>query len=640
MSTTHTTRVGSMRPSQLMWSYGIGAMIDLPRLSVMVEGLEQWNLDEARLISEERLLAAVRRVLGPQVAELREPPLPEGETFDLDATDPALRIGVPVGVFPRWLRCPRCGLLTRAETEVFSFKPEPWRPDESRFVHDRCSKRKNGPPPSCVPARFLVACAAGHLDDFPWHEFVHRGPSTCDGTLRFYEVGSSLETANLFVACDNGQGFPSTDADDVHHGTDSGCGMRPRSLVEAFGKSRETSLPKCRGRHPHLRHATGRCDQQLEAILLGSSSSWFPKAVSAISIPTAATELGQIVEDNWAMFSKIDSIDEVAVMRKFEQLRAAAKFGDEEIWAAISSQRDTDPGDIEDDDIRLPEWNVLSDPAAAPAGDDFMVTMGDVPLDLEAWFQPTILVEKIREVNALVGFTRLEAPEEIARGGRDLSFAPLSIDPPRWVPANEVRGEGILVRLQPEAVARWESRLDVGEHLRSLIDANTAWRRARRFPDVDVGYPGHRYVLLHSFAHLLMRELALECGYSSASIRERIYASPSDEGDMCGVLIYTAAPDSEGTLGGLVRLGEARMLGHLIRQAVRHAQLCAADPLCSEHDPVPDRVLHAAACHACTFAPETACECGNRFLDRAVAVPTVSSPAVSFFEGLGNAEQR
>jgi hypothetical protein len=130
-----------------------------------------------------------------------------------------------------------------------------------------------------------------------------------------------------------------------------------------------------------------------------------------------------------------------------------------------------------------------------------------------------------------------------------------------------------------------------------------------------------------------MRELALECGYSASSIRERIYASAPDKGGMAGVLIYTAAPDSEGTLGGLVRLGEPKMLGRLVRQALEHASLCAADPLCAEHDPVPDRSLHAAACHACTFAPETGCEHGNRFLDRATAVATLTTPGISFFEG-------
>ena len=147
----------------------------------------------------------------------------------------------------------------------------------------------------------------------------------------------------------------------------------------------------------------------------------------------------------------------------------------------------------------------------------------------------------------------------------------------------------------------------------------------------DEGWPGERYLLLHSFAHALIRELALECGYTASSIRERLYATTSgDPEPMAGVLLYTAAPDSEGTLGGLVSLGEPDQLGPLLRQALERAQLCSSDPLCSEHDPRSDSSVHAAACHACQFASETSCERGNRFLDRATLVPTLARDVAYF----------
>lgn len=634
MSGSFDVRVGSMRPSQLMWSYGIGAMIDLPRLSVMVEGLDRWSTDHARVISEDRLLAAVRRALGPQVQRLFEPPMPEEEPFGLPPSDPAYRIGVPVGVFPKWLRCPRCKLLSDVDSGVFTREGNSTRPDDIQYVHKGCPKQGRGKPPTCVPARFVVACQAGHLDDFPWREFVHRGPTTCQGTLRFYEVGSSLETANLFVACDEGLGFPGrVDRENEHHGGGAGgCGMPPRSMVDAFGDRARNTLPRCRGRHPHLRDATDDCGRQLRTILLGSSSSWFPKAISALSIPTAQSELDQAVEENWALLESADSIANIAFSRKANLLRGAAKFSDEEIFNAVEARRSGEMGPADTEDMKLPEWEVLSDPASAPRGEDFLVTMGEIPTGYGDFLDPTILVEKIREVNALIGFTRLEAPEELLRGDDDLTYAPLSMNPPTWVPANEVRGEGILIRFRDDVIEAWEESQPVIEHLGALVTANDAWRAARGL-DPGVGYPGHRHVLIHTFSHLLMRELALECGYSASSIRERIYASPVGEGGMAGVLLYTAAPDSEGTLGGLVRLGEARMLGRLIDQARDHAALCAADPLCTEHEPVPDRSLHAAACHACTFAPETACEHGNRFLDRATVVPTLATQVAAFFRG-------
>ena len=136
---------------------------------------------------------------------------------------------------------------------------------------------------------------------------------------------------------------------------------------------------------------------------------------------------------------------------------------------------------------------------------------------------------------------------------------------------------------------------------------------------------------MHTIAHLLIRELALECGYNAASIRERIYGDTSSENKQAGILIYTAAADSDGTLGGLVELGKAENLERLLHQALNRAKVCSSDPLCSEHNPEKDRTLHAAACHACTFAAETSCEKNNRYLDRALVVPTLDDSGASYF---------
>ena len=138
--------------------------------------------------------------------------------------------------------------------------------------------------------------------------------------------------------------------------------------------------------------------------------------------------------------------------------------------------------------------------------------------------------------------------------------------------------------------------------------------------------------MLHTLSHLLIRELALECGYNAASIRERIYADAEGQEPQAGILIYTAAADSDGTLGGLVDLGKPENLGRLLKQALSRAGICASDPLCSEHEPEKDRSLHAAACHACSFVSETSCEFGNRYIDRTLLVPTLDVVDAAFFD--------
>lgn len=243
-----------------------------------------------------------------------------------------------------------------------------------------------------------------------------------------------------------------------------------------------------------------------------------------------------------------------------------------------------------------------------------------------------ILVERLREVRALVGFTRIGSPgdfNDVAEFPLDRQV-PVSRRPPRWVPASEVRGEGIFIRFDETKVAAWCDT--AREREQEFLAAHRQWRRMRNIDPPDAGFPGIRYVLLHSFAHAFIRQLALSSGYTAASIRERIYSrDPGLRGEpMAGVLLYTAAPDSEGTLGGLVSLGETAVLASHLDAALEQVQLCASDPLCAEHAPQ-EAVVHGAACHACLFASETSCERGNKYLDRSVLVDTFARGALPFF---------
>ena len=241
-----------------------------------------------------------------------------------------------------------------------------------------------------------------------------------------------------------------------------------------------------------------------------------------------------------------------------------------------------------------------------------------------------VLLERLRKVNALVGFTRIEARDEFA----DNATAPsrLGKGVPTWVPACEVFGEGLFLQFDEQAVKNWEELPAVKEECKRLEIGYRSWRTNRGL-DASKGFPGARYYMLHTLAHLFIRELALECGYNAASIQERIYAQ-GGANPMAGFLVYTAASDSDGTLGGLVELGSPARLEQIMRQAISRASTCSSDPLCSEHDPSTDGTLHASACHACSFVSETSCETGNRYLDRAFVVPTYSIKDAAFFKGV------
>lgn len=617
MNQPFPVRAGELRPSQLLWAYGCGSLVDMPQLSVVVMGLNFWDPTTCVPIGEDRLLSAVRRVLGPQVRRLLGAPIRPGGDGPFNPFTPEARIGVPVSPFPRWLRCPICQRMGEVGGGLFELKSNAWRPDRTRFVHSNCD-RVRGSPPGAVPARFLVACRGGHLDDFPWHYFVHGGQSNCPGPLRFFEQGASLQTENLWVRCER-------------------CDAS-RSMVDAFGERGKELLPKCRGRHPHLGRTDQDCDELLRPVLLGASNSWFPVTLTVLAIPTKGEKLAQLLADKLDLFSDVSSEVELSlalkVLGKSGMLGGLGDFKTDEIWNGLVELRaGQEGGEDEEATIKGPEWEVFTSPKPPQNWPDFMVTRVAPPAALRSYFDFVVLAERLREVNALVGFTRVEPPEERRAGGDPPPRAPLSNGNPEWVPATEVRGEGIFVRFEGKRLADWLTRPAVKEREAKLLQGHRAYRAARKLMPLEESFPGILYILLHSFAHIFVRELALECGYSAASVRERIYASGYGQApDVAGVLVYTAAPDSDGTLGGLVELGKPENLGRIVRQALDRSRICASDPLCAEHVPTQDRSLHGAACHACSFIAETSCEIGNRYLDRSLLVPTISGSDLSFFE--------
>ncbi|HEX7735926.1 MAG TPA: DUF1998 domain-containing protein [Ktedonobacteraceae bacterium] len=601
--------VGDLRPSQLLLTYGVGALVDLPHLSALVMGLENWQTSHATEIIEERLLAAVRSILGPQVSHLYAPPLDESSSGQ------AL-IGVPVAAFPRWLVCPACRLLAPIESGLFALRTQTYRPDRTWYYHKNCNKNSYA---AALPSRFIIACEHGHMDDFPWHEFVHRGKECRRPVLRMEEQGPSGEPSTVVIRCDACQ--------------------EKHSMAEAFSSEEENNFrPTCTGRSPHLRGAPRQqCPTgQARTTLLSASNTWFPLAYSLLSLPVAEDLLGQLVEKHWETLREAESKDEVVIYRKMAKLKQDfAEYSNEEIWQKIEAQRNgAAAAVVKPGELKLPEWQVLIRPQSAPVSPDFQISGTDLPDGYAHAIEQVVLVERLREVQALTGFTRIESLSDYTEEEKlpQEHIMPLTRKRPEWIPASEVRGEGLFIQFREQSIQDWLARSELQAHNQRFFEAHKDWRAARHLDDPEANYPELRYVLLHTFAHALMRQLSLECGYAAASLRERIYAQGPNKpgGPMAGILLYTAASDSEGTLGGLVSLGNE--LGYHIAGALEAMQYCASDPLCAEHLSFNDHTLHGASCHACLFAPETSCERGNKYLDRSVLIGTMERGDLAFFE--------
>ncbi|ATD70957.1 MULTISPECIES: DUF1998 domain-containing protein [Gordonia] len=635
--TKNRSKVGSLRPSALLYTSGIGATVDLPHLSVMPHGLDGWQRyydrrpGGADVIVEPRLLDLVRAYLGDQVDQLRKAPwapeMPGG------AGDDAVDLGIPARVFPQWLRCTGCNRVAPVNHQVFEFRNVlKYRPDQAQFVHENCkgwdadakkSKSRKGRPQTAVPARYLIACINGHLDEFPYVAWVHRGqecPKARIPQLRMREWKSNIgpDVQIICLSCD-----------------------ARRGMLEATGPKASEKLPRCRGRHPHL-DAFYKCDQPGKLMMLGAANQWFASTVGLLALPREESasaddvvpHLQALPPNIIAAATSRDSLQAFRLLAgNVAQTDIFDSISDDALWDALTviksggSSGVQAPASTDPTDILLPEWLVLTDRVKYTkhsGAADFRAVRRNVPDTLQPIVTEVVAVEKLKKVNAFVGFTRIDALDRI--DDSKSRVAPLNKrGRPNWVPATEDRGEGFFLQFDEEAVGEWEEKilgLPIWETFRQAHALNFNRRTSKTADttiDPDSRFPAPRYWAIHTLSHLLIREAAMSSGYGSASLTERIYAwrRDGDRPAAAGLLITTTASDSEGTLGGLVDLSRPERLGPLVHEAIRRGGRCSSDPVCSHRRPQgKEDFLHGAACHFCLFVSETSCERTNRFLDR------------------------
>ena len=344
--------------------------------------------------------------------------------------------------------------------------------------------------------------------------------------------------------------------------------------------------------------------------------------------------LEKAVESQWGILQAATSRELVKGFLNIPAVKAALEsFPEAEVWRAVQARRDGVKAQA-DRPVKEVEFEAfLQAPATAkaiPDVPDFLVRR----LDPKRWsllrktdlVERVVLVDKLREVAAMVGFTRLAPASNEINGelNDQVVIAPVQQDP-SWFPVREIRGEGIFLQFKTAAIRAWLDRAQTKVRAQITDQGFDKWRMDKGPGAID--NPGLAYSMLHSLSHLLMTSIALECGYPASSLKERIYCL--DQG--YGILIYTGSNDVDGTLGGLVQSGED-IERHLLH-ALQSAELCSSDPVCSHHRPdgKDDRPLQGASCHGCLFVPETSCEQRNEFLDRTLVVETVDRQGCEFF---------
>ena len=633
MSDDKTTKIDlneyshSVRASQAVLQYGVGNIVDFPEQTLMTAAPKYWK-DQVVTKHDGRLEKLLH------VTHFGMP----------GSKDQNCKRGISYVRFPEWYFCPKCRRfmpLSKWFEEYKSKAPQKIREyDEFMVKNLRCYNCRQ----SLVITRIITVCPNGHIDDFPWIDWTHcknmNGPKpVCNNpTLKFTTSLSGSEgLEGLTLTC-------------------LSCSARA-TLKEAFNKGVFKTISQndkykgkynfaCKGKHP-WNNTKEMCDCFPEVRQRGASSIYFPITASSLVIPPYSSILQKKIENSKAFeegYIGIKAIKENKYIPddkkedavKDEINSIAQKIADEiSIGVSVSQIKDIleqrwiakeEPAYTTDSyEYRSEEYSALSGQVTIKGdNDDFSREATDITEYNLPFITNISLIHKVREVQALLGYSRLYPVESM--NSKNTKVKPVSIRDKDmdWYPAYEVRGEGIFIEFDNNYIENWLSKSAFANERITKLVGNY---ENSFFGKEKTKIYTSKFLLLHTISHLLIKQLSFECGYGIASLKERIYCSKANEQKkMAGILIYTASGDSEGTLGGLVRQGCSDTFPRLFKKALQTALTCSNDPVCSCSNGQGRDSLNLAACYSCALIPETSCEEFNTFLDRGIVVGTMEAP--------------
>ena len=598
--------VGIIRKTQLVSTFATGAIAEMPEYTVVMAGSNYWhdaknNNNKRKKIYEPNL----QRLLGMKYFL---------EPITSESLSPMGNPDMPAFRFPRMHFCPKCGKL-----------------DEYKSFGDPKNKKCSECKRKIVPSRFIAVCMNGHLEDFPFEWWVHGGNLMgCTDPTDHHKLKIEFK--------DNTGGLSSI----VIHCTK--CNKK-RSM-EGCMSSKALKGYRCRGKRPwlgirELYNDPIECKNDMRVLQRGASNAYYSITQSALTIPPWSNRLHEEIETIWDKFKRAfeQDIDDdklnFMIGIEFNHILDSGNYTIEDIKSAIQKRRGA-----EQEEDNFTEQKLYEDEyRALCAGyeniepgehEEFHAEITEISPFLQNYFEEVVLVKRLREVMAFKGFRRLipntpdDNEETDGASENTREYMPPWDTPLPWLPAIEMRGEGIFLVLNIERLNEWEQKNAV----RYVEMKKRLGTRSEKFSP--------RFVLLHTLSHLLIRQLTIECGYQEAALKERIYSTYNDDDalDMAGILIYTSSSDSDGSLGGLVRQGEYDLLESTMRNLLEEATWCSSDPLCIESKNQGLNSLNYAACHACTLIPETSCETNNTLLDRVAVVGKPDDRHIGFFGDL------
>jgi len=608
------TELIPVRLSHLLRHCSVGAIVRGPDYLMTVKDIREWTDKSGNPAGEPiRYVDGVRSALGI-TQELREPPVAkEMDTGRIEG------VCVPAQRFPSWMRCPRCGLL--------HYKP--WRglPADEKPCCQESEPKKCKNKPQLEQAPWALIHVDGHMADVPWHFLAH--PKEGKGAQDQQQCRADWNEPYLRLI-DKGASGRKLSCKRCNATSDFDHDMQI-----TYGKTRQ---------QPWIREDAVVADGMATVLEINDARVHAPQTCNALVIPPESRiRKGSVVDRLYSSSPKLQQIEsaKTPLARKgaLNLIASELRCTVAQIEDALKEIGKGYPlygQNITQGILLESEYQALCDEMPDVADDEDFVTRhhtrdwkarigtlpdGTKPGKIIKAVSRLIAVNRLKEIMVLKGFKRL--------GQEGHLVPPDIIGESTWLPALELYGEGVFFSLDEDLLSRWESH-------------STLWERSndfqRRFAATGFQFDPEtivtpRFLLLHTLAHLLIRQLETEAGYPAASLKERIYCT-AGKLPMSGILVYVAVPDVVGSLGGLAELATPERFLLLLSSVFDHAEWCSLDPVCSEHGGQGPSLLNRAACHACALIPEPSCAYGNVLLDRTFIKGDVATGIPAFLSGL------
>lgn len=573
--------VGDIRKTQIITTFGVGSIVDFKEDTVIIASTDDWDYNPNDTEEVEN-----RKIFNENLSVITD-----AEYFLMPRTTQSTNSftkgkNLPSYVFPEKLHCSRCG-------NIYDF-----RELDIRNRH-RCPQCKN----NLTASRFIVVCTRGHIDDFPYDWWVHGGKPCPSGVksprIKMINIYNRTDIDSLRLECTE-------------------C-KTTRSMVQAFSNNALSEFP-CTCKHPHFKDPYARvqygCHDKMQVRLRSASGVYFPITKSALLIPPWSKKVVNCIQKNYSLLKNVEENKLVFAMRQVihdqtitddEIMRSwkAVKFSMEQKWkrSELSVYED--------------EYSILSKDENENE-DNFSSYTATIPQKYKSYFEQIAVVDRLTVTQAFTGFTRITRNEA--------NNVAISQYPKPWLPAVELTGEGIFIRFNKDKITQWRST------------HSSRYKRMKKAMDdskfINESF-SETYVMLHTFAHLFIREISNVCGYNTASIREKIYSEVNDKNEvkMCGILVYVSSSDSDSSLGGLISIADNEdVFEKIMDSMLERASWCSGDPLCIYSTKQGYKNLNYSACHDCTLLPETSCENFNCFLDRASIIGLPDNQDLGFFK--------